>query len=249
MKLIVFVPLTLPSFSPCASRPNSFAADFFHISLCLGFCISWRYFRYSPVSGSYTSWILSVGLGWLVFIRFLCEILTLLLFADRKYSFKRALSGVCSAAVFCDFSLVSIGLSIVAVALDCLFVLTLGVGVSLATLGVGVVSTTLGFGMSLATLGAAGCVSCGGLAVDSKVTVLCRSVVVASVGMLLRTSLIRCSASISSMPFLFLRSFSACVRSLSAFTIVSSVVKVGSVMYLCLKCTVSVILSLRVFLE
>jgi hypothetical protein len=104
---------------------------------CFPYFFVFGYFRYSPVSGSYTSWILSVGLCRLVFIRLLCEILTLLLFADRKYSFKRALSGVCSAAVFCDFSLVSIGLSIVAVTLDCLFVLTLGVGVSLATLGVG----------------------------------------------------------------------------------------------------------------
>ena len=56
--------------------------------------------------------------------------------------------------------------------------LTLGGLVSLTTFGVGIVSTTLGIGMvsitlggsASNTLGAAGCVSCGGLVVSSKVT-------------------------------------------------------------------------------
>jgi hypothetical protein len=135
---------------------------------------------------------------------------------------------------------------------------TLGVGVSLGTLGVGVslgtlrfdvAMVTLGFGMSLATLGVAGCVSCGGLVVVSKVTDLLCCVVFAVVGMFVRSSLIHFNASISSIPFLLLRSFSACVRSSSEFTIVSSGVRVGSVMYLCLKCTVSDICSLHVLLE
>jgi hypothetical protein len=49
-------------------------------------------------------------------------------------------------------------------------VLTLVVGVALATLGVGISLTTLGVGGSLATLGAAGCCSCGGFVVVSNVT-------------------------------------------------------------------------------
>ena len=168
--------------------------------------------------------------------------------AARRYSSSCVRPGVSSVAVL--FSLVSIGLSIVAFTLDCLVVLTLGVGLSLATLGVGISLATLGVGVLLATLGAAGCSSCGGFAVASNVTHLLRSgAVVGLAGILLRSSSIHCSGSISSVPFLFCHSFSACVRSLSAFTIVSSGVKVGSVMYLCLKCTVSEILSLRVFLQ
>jgi len=188
-----------------------------------------------------------------------CGILALLLCAERKYSFSRVRPGVSSTVFLRILSLVSIGLSIVAFTLDCLVVLTLrvgislvtiGVGVSLATLGVDVLLTTLGVGVSLATLGAAGCSSCGGFAVALNVTHLLRSgAVVGLAGILFRSSSICCSASISFVPFLFHRSLSACVRSLSAFTIVSSGVKVGSVMNLCLKCTVSEILSLRVFLQ
>ncbi len=170
-----------------------------------------------------------------------CGILALISRAERKYSFSLVRPGVSSTVFLRILSLVSIGLSIVAFTLDCLVVLTLGVGVSLATLGVGVL---------LATLGAAGCSSCGGFAVASNVTHLLRSgAVVGLAGILLRSSSIRCSGSISSVPFLFCHSFSACVRSLSAFTIVSSGVKVGSVMNLCLKCTVSEILLLHVFLQ
>ena len=185
-----------------------------------------------------------------MFSQLCCGILALLSRADRKYSFSRVHPGVSSSAFLCILSLVSIGLSIVAFTFDCLVVFTLGVCVSLATLGVSVLSTTLGVGVSLATLGAAGYGSCGGFAVAPNVTRRLHSgAVVGLAGILFRSSSIRCSVSISSMPFLFLRSFSACVRSLSAFTILSSGVKVGSVMYLCLKCTVSDILSLCVFLE
>ncbi len=42
MNLIVFVPFTLSSLSPCASRSNSFVADLLHISLCLGLRINFR---------------------------------------------------------------------------------------------------------------------------------------------------------------------------------------------------------------
>ena len=199
-------------------------------------------------------WIRSIGVFLRRFIRCLCGILALLLRATCRRSLRRALPGVSSVAFF----VVSNGLSIVAFTLFDLVVLTLGVFVSLGTLGVlvslgtlrvDVDMATLGFGVSLTTLGVAGCVSCGGLVVVSKVTDLLCSVVVAVVGMLLRSSLIRCNASISSIPFLFLRSFSACVRSLSAFTIMSSGIRVGSVMYLCLKCTVSDIRLLHVLLE
>ena len=189
-----------------------------------------------------------MGLCRRVLIRLRCGIRALLSWAARRYSFSRVRPGVSSTAFI--LSLVSIGLSIVAFTLDCLVMLTLGVGVALATLGVDISSITLGVGVSLATLGAAGCCSCGGFAVASNVTrLLCSGADVGLAGILFRISSSRCSASISSMPFLFRRSFSASVRSFSAFTIVSSGVKVGSVIYLCLKCTVSDILSLRVFLE
>ena len=181
-------------------------------------------------------------------VRWRWGIRALLSRAARRYSFSCVRSGVSSVAVL--HSLVSIGLSIVAFTLGCLIVLTLGVGVVLATLGVGMPLTTLGVGGSLITLGAAGCCSCGGFAVASNVTrLLCVGAGVGLTGILFRISSSRCSASISSMPFLFRLAFSASVRSSNAFTIVSSGVKVGSVMCLCLKCTVSDILSLRVFLE
>ena len=182
-------------------------------------------------------------------VRWRWGIRALLSRAARRYSFSCVRSGVSSVAVL--LSLVSIGLSIVAFTLGCLIVLTLGVGVALATLGVGMSLTTLGVGGSLITLGAVGCCSCGGFAVASNVThrLLCVGAGVGLTGILFRISSSRCSASISSMPFLFRLAFSASVRSFNAFTIVSSGVKVGSVMCLCLKCTVSDILSLRVFLE
>ena len=84
-----------------------------------------------------------------------CGILALLSLAERKYSFSLVRSGVSSTVFLRILSLVSIGLSIVAFTLDCLVVLILGVGVSIATLGVGVLLTTLG---------ATGCSSCGGFA-------------------------------------------------------------------------------------
>ena len=162
-----------------------------------------------------------MGLCRRVLIRLRCGIRALLSWAARRYSFSRVRPGVSSTAFI--LSLVSIGLSIVAFTLDCLVVLTLG---------------------------AAGCCSCGGFTVASNVTrLLCSGADVGLAGILFRISSSRCSASISSMPFLFRLSFSASVRSFSAFTIVSSGVKVGSVIYLCLKCTVSDILSLRVFLQ
>ncbi len=130
-------------------------------------------------------------------------------------------------------SLVSIGLSIIAFSLGCHIVLTLGVGVvsvtlgvgvTMATLGVGISSTTLEVGVSLATLGAVGCLSCGGLAIASNVTRLfCISAGVDVAEILFRILSSRCSASISSMPFLFRLAFRACVRSSNAFTIVSLV--------------------------
>ena len=146
--------------------------------------------------------------------------------------------------------LVGIGLSIIAFSLGCRIVLTLGGGIVLVTLGVGVAMATLGVGDSLATLGAVGWCSCGGLVVALKVTrLLCVGVDVDVGGILFRISSSRCSVSISSLPFLFRLAFSPCVKSFKAFTIVSSGVKVGSVMCLCLKCTVSDVHSLRVFFE
>jgi hypothetical protein len=63
-------------------------------------------------------------------------------------------------------------------------------------------------------------------------------------GILFNSSSIFWSASISNVPFVFLLSFRLCVRSFNAFTIVSSRVRVGCVMCLCLKYTVSDTLSL-----
>ena len=134
-----------------------------------------------------------------------CGILALFIRAARRSSFRCALSGVSSVAFF----VVSIGLSIVALTLFGFSVLTLGVGILLGSFGFGVSLGTLGVGVTSATLGFASCVSCGGLVVASKVTDLLRSVVFVVIGMLLRSSLICCNASISSVPFLFLRSFSA----------------------------------------
>ncbi len=70
-----------------------------------------------------------------------------------------------------------------------------------------------------------------------------------SVAMILfNVSSILCNASYSTIPLLFLFCFRVFVKSFRDFIIVSSGVKVGCVMYLCLKCTVSDILSLLVFL-
>jgi hypothetical protein len=147
-------------------------------------------------------------------------------------------------------SFVSIGLSIVAFDLGYLVVLTLGVGIALTTLGVDGSPISIEIGELLATLGAAGCCSCGGFVDVSNVTRLFWFVAdVSLAGILFNILSKRCRASISSMPFLFRRSFSASVKSFSAFTIVSSGVRVGSVMYLCLKCTVSDIRSLGVLFE
>ncbi len=122
---------------------------------------------------------------------------------------------------------------------------TLGVGVTSCTLGVGMVSCTLGVGVSMLTLGVEG-VSDAGFAVGSKVTL--RIVVgcvgiSCSMGILFINSSNFCNASYSIAPFVFRQSLSASVRSFKAFTIVSSRVSVGAVMCLCLKCTVSDILT------
>ena len=52
MKNMVLVLATLPSGSPCASLPNSLAADLFQIALYFGLCVSFLYLRYSPVLSS-----------------------------------------------------------------------------------------------------------------------------------------------------------------------------------------------------
>ena len=84
----------------------------------------------------------------------------------------------------------------------------------------------------------------------SKVTLLvivvcmvgCSAIVV--VGILFSSSSNFWSALISTVPLVFCLSFKACVRSFNALTIVSSGVKVGGVMCLCLIWTVSDILLL-----
>ena len=88
----------------------------------------------------------------------------------------------------------------------------------------------------------------------SKVTLLvivvcmvgCSAIVV--VGNLFSSSSNFWIASFSTLLLVFRLSFKACVRSFNALTIVSSGVKVGAVMCLCLKWTVSDILSLLEFL-
>ncbi len=67
------------------------------------------------------------------------------------------------------------------------------------------------------------------------------------VGMLLSSSLIFSNVSICMSPFVFFLPFKASVKSLIVLTIMSTWVKVGCVMYLCLKNTVSDICSLLVF--
>ncbi len=125
---------------------------------------------------------------------------------------------------------------------------TLRVGVASCTLGDGMVSYTLGVGVSMRTLGVGG-VSDAGFAVGSKVT---HSIVVSCVGVVCGMGILFinsskfCNASYSIAPFVFRQSLSASVRSFKAFTIVSSGVSVGVVMCLCLKCTVSDILTLLV---
>ena len=122
---------------------------------------------------------------------------------------------------------------------------TLRVGVASCTLGVGMVSCTLGVGVSMFTLGVGGVVDAG-FAAGSKVT---RRIVDSCVGggccmgILFINLSNFCNASYSIVPFVFCRSLNASVRSFNAFTIVSSGVSVGAVMCLCLKCTVSDILT------
>ncbi len=104
-------------------------------------------------------------------IPFRCGILALLFGAVRRYSFNLVRPEV-SSTVFI-LSLVSIGLSIVAFALVCLVLLTLGVGIALTTLGGDGSSISLEIGVLLATRGAAGCCFCGGFVVVSKVLCCC----------------------------------------------------------------------------
>jgi len=110
---------------------------------------------------------------------------------------------------------------------------TLRVGVASCTLGVGMVSCTLGVGVSMFTLGVGGVVDAG-FVVGSKVT---RRIVDSCVGVdccmgiwFINSSNF-CNASYSIVPFVFRRSLSASVRSFNAFTIVSSGVSVGTVMF------------------
>ena len=137
-----------------------------------------------------------------------------------------------------------IGLSMVALVIICILFCIFGVGIAICTLGVGTVLCTLGVG----------CVSFGGFDVGSNVTHFVIVVgmfgcsIVVCVGILFNNSSIFWRASISTMPFVFCCFFKACVRSFKAFTIESSGVKVGVVMCLCLKSTVSVILLLLVCL-
>jgi hypothetical protein len=128
---------------------------------------------------------------------------------------------------------------------------TLGIGMFSCTLGGGMVSCTLGSGVSMRTLGV-GCIFDVGFVVGSKVTrrivVVCFGVDCGGVGILFINSSNFCNASYSIAPFVFRQSLSASVKSFNAFTIVSSGVSVGAVMCLCLKCTVSEILTLLVCL-
>ena len=146
-----------------------------------------------------------------------------------------------------------IGLSMMALVIVCILFCIFGFVIAICTLGVGVVVCNLGVGIVLCTLGV-GCVSFNGFDVISNVTCFVIIVgmlgcsIVVGVGILFNNSSIFWRASISTMPFVFHCFFKACVRSLKAFTIESSGVKVGVVMCLCLKWTVSVILSLLVCL-
>ena len=117
---------------------------------------------------------------------------------------------------------------------------TLGVGVASCTLGVGVTFCTFEVCVAICTLGF-GCISWGGFDVESKVTLLvvvicmvdCSAIVV--VGILFSSLSNFWSASILTVPLVFCLSFKACVRLFNTLTIMSSGVKVGDVMCLCLK--------------
>ncbi len=100
----------------------------------------------------------------------------------------------------------------------------------------------------MSTLGL-GMFSRGGLVVSLKVTCLVLavgSVLMAGVGLLLSSSSDFWSASIFANPFSFCFPFNACVRLLSALTIVSARVREGWVMYFVLKNTMFVIRLCRV---
>ena len=114
------------------------------------------------------------------------------------------------------------------------------------TLGIGVSICTLGVCVSMRTLGIGG-ISTSGVAVTSNVTrhgvgVGCVEGVCGN-GMLFNNSSNFCNASYSISPFVFRHSLKASVKSVKALTIVSSGVSVGFVICLCLKCTVSDILT------
>ena len=158
--------------------------------------------------------------------------------------------GICACCILVSWFLSGgIGLSIIALFMPLLlFFCTLGsdwfslgdvyavlfggfVFVSKVTVGVStfssVVSRVVCFGFS--TLGSAVWVSDNG-------------------GVLVSSSSRHFNDSICSSPFKFVLPLSACVRSVSAFTIITAGVTIGWVMYLCLNHTVSDILMFLVFL-
>ncbi len=102
----------------------------------------------------------------------------------------------------------------------------------------GMVASTLGVGMStgLATLG-----------VVASSLGTCLGGGVCACGTWLRSLSYFFSASNSIMSFIFFLPFRACARSLMAFVSMSADVRVGCVMYLCLKNMVSDTLLLLVF--
>jgi hypothetical protein len=240
---MVFVPFTLPP-TPWARHPNLLAAEVDYISSCLGSLIGCLKLRYCLVLLSQTSWAHSEYFCCQICMWVCCVFWVLQFFDSLIFCLSLVCSIYGSSLALLDFDLIGtlgIGLSTMALVMVGRGDLTLGVGISLGTLGVGcwLLVNLVGEGISL-----------GGLTILSKVTHFdvmvgtCCSVS----GILFNISSIFCNASYSTIPLLFLFCFRAFVKSFRAFTIVPSGVKVGCVMYLCLKCTMSDILSLLVFL-
>ncbi len=122
--------------------------------------------------------------------------------------------------------------------------MALSCGISFAFL-CGMVASTLGVGVStgLITLGVGLSTGLATLGVVASSLGTCLGGGVCACGAWLSSSSNFCSASNSIMPFVFLLPFRACARLLMAFVTMFADVRVGCVMYLCLKNTVSDTLS------
>ncbi len=125
---------------------------------------------------------------------------------------------------------------------------TLGVGGLVLTICVSLVACTVGVGVVVVDLFMIVSVDdCCGRFCSVEDVILAVEFASVALEKLFRISPIFSNVLICAIPFRFFLPLSACVRSSIALTIVSTCVKVGWVICLCLKNTVSVILMLLVF--